>query len=192
MKVPARDRIMETADRLFSARGYGNVGINEIIDRSETAKASFYQHFPSKEQLCTAWLSARHDKSVSEWEKVLEKSGSVEKKISAVFDDLQGFMESSSFRGCPFTNTSGFLAEDDGAVREQIISHKQGQRDFFVSIVAELTTPARARKLGTALFLLYSGATMESQNTREVWPVEAARDSARVLIRAYAKPVGEG
>jgi AcrR family transcriptional regulator len=57
MKAPARERILGTADRLFSSRGYGNVGINEIIDRSETAKASLYQHFPSKE--CPGHLAGR-------------------------------------------------------------------------------------------------------------------------------------
>ena len=188
MKAPARQRILETADNLFSSRGYGNVGINEIIDRSETAKASFYQHFPSKERLCADWLSARHDKSESEWQRVLERSGGAEKKILAIFDDLQNFMETSSFRGCPFTNTSGFLREDDGAVREQIIAHKLGQRDFFVSLAEELTTPARARKLGNALFLLYSGATMESQNARDTWPVEEAKTTVKDLIRLYSKP----
>ena len=188
MKTPARERILETADKLFSSRGYGNVGINEIIDRSETAKASFYQHFPSKERLCADWLSARHDKSESEWQRVLEKSGSAERQILAVFDDLQNFMKTSKFRGCPFTNTSGFLGEDDGVVRDQIIAHKQGQRHFFVSMAGKLTTPARARKLGTALFLLYTGATMESQNARDIWPVEAAKESAQDLIRLYSRP----
>lgn len=188
MKAPARERILETADRLFSSRGYGNVGINEIIDRSETAKASFYQHFPSKERLCTDWLAARHDKSESEWENVLQKSGKPEKKILEVFDDLQGFMEHSNFRGCPFTNTGGFLGETDGSVREQIILHKQAQQEFFIALASELTTPARARKLGTALFLLYTGATMESQNAQDTWPVEEAKTTVKDLIRLYSRP----
>lgn len=188
MKAPARERILETADRLFSSRGYGNVGINEIIDRSETAKASFYQHFPSKERLCSDWLAARHDKSESEWENVLQKSGKPEKKILEVFDDLQGFMEHSNFRGCPFTNTGGFLGETDGSVREQIILHKQAQQEFFIALASELTTPARARKLGTALFLLYTGATMESQNAQDTWLVEEAKTTVKDLIRLYSRP----
>jgi len=188
MKAPARDRILDTADNLFSLRGYGNVGINEIIDHSETAKASFYQHFPSKERLCADWLAARHDKSESEWEIVLQKSGKPEEKILEVFDDLQGFMVHSNFRGCPFTNTGGFLREADGSVREQIVLHKNAQREFFMALASELTTPARARKLGTALFLLYSGATMESQNARDTWPVEEAKAAVKDLIRLYSRP----
>ncbi|MGC9451608.1 MAG: TetR/AcrR family transcriptional regulator [Oceanipulchritudo sp.] len=187
MKPPARERILDTADKLFSSRGYGNVGINEIIDRSGTAKASFYKHFPSKERLCTDWLAARHDKSESEWENVLQKSGQPEKKILEVFDDLKGFMEQSNFRGCPFTNTGGFLGETDGSVREQIVLHKQAQREFFINLASEMTTLARARKLGTALFLLYTGANMESQNAQDTWPVVEAKTTVKDLIRLYLR-----
>ncbi len=64
MKKPnARDRILETAGELFFQRGYSGVGINEIIEKAGTAKASFYQHFPSKESLCEAWLQEMHDRS---------------------------------------------------------------------------------------------------------------------------------
>lgn len=184
MKKPARERILETADQLFARRGYGNVGINEIIDRSGTAKATFYQHFPSKESLCSAWLTRRHDRSEAEWQRMRESAGQPEAKILALFDQLEGFLEAGDFRGCPYTNTAGFLPEQDGEVREMITAHKDSQRDLFISLVKELTTPARARKLGTALFLLYSGAAMESQNARDCWPVTAAREGARILLKA--------
>lgn len=188
MKTPARERILQTANELFSSRGYGNVGINEIIDRSRTAKASFYQHFPGKDQLCKAWLSSRHAKSEAEWQAVLEKPGSPERKLLKLFDDLRIFMEKSGFRGCPFTNTNGFLGNESGPVHGEIVQHKEAQRRFFVSLASLFTTPARAQKLGTALFLLYSGATTEAQNLKQVWPVESAKESAKVLIRAYARP----
>ena len=62
-KPNAKERILETASKLFHERGYSEVGINEIIEKAETAKASFYQHYSSKEVLCEAWLQSVHDRS---------------------------------------------------------------------------------------------------------------------------------
>lgn len=62
---PARERILETAYRLFAARGVRAVGIDEIIAHSGVAKATFYRHFPSKDALVLAymdrWYQVRHD-----------------------------------------------------------------------------------------------------------------------------------
>lgn len=46
-----RERIIRTATRLFYAQGVLSTGINQIIAESEIAKATFYQHFPSKNDL---------------------------------------------------------------------------------------------------------------------------------------------
>lgn len=188
MKLPAKDRILDKADALFSAKGYGNVGINEIIAESGTAKASFYQHFPSKERLCEAWLSMRHARSAVEWAGLVEQSGGAEKKIIAVFDGLAAFMQQSNFRGCPFTNTGGFIGDASAPVRAQIVHHKNTQRAFFIQLAIGLTSAAKAQKLGSALFLLYSGATMEAQNAQDTWPVEVAKTAAKALISLYRKP----
>ncbi|MFO7724838.1 MAG: TetR/AcrR family transcriptional regulator [Oceanipulchritudo sp.] len=188
MKAPARERILQTAGDLFTRRGYGNVGINEIIERSGTAKASFYQHFKSKDALCLEWLNSWHCKTEKECESILAQPGSAEKKILNFFEALGEFLEAGDFRGCPFTNTASFLvAESNPAIRVAIKTHKAYQHQFLVSLAEELTTPARAKKLGTALFLLYSGATMEGQNLRDTWPVDAARGAVRELCRAYSR-----
>ncbi len=71
-KANAKERILETAGKLFFQHGYSEVGINEIIAKAETAKASFYQHYPSKEALCEAWLSNVHDRSEMSRAEMLE------------------------------------------------------------------------------------------------------------------------
>ena len=64
-RKPARERILETAYGLFATRGVRDVGIDEIISHSGSAKATFYRHFPSKEALVLAymdrWYQVRHD-----------------------------------------------------------------------------------------------------------------------------------
>src|SRR5215218_3000841 len=52
-------RIMAVAYELFSRRGVRDVGVNELIERSGVAKATFYRHFPSKDSLVLAFLEQR-------------------------------------------------------------------------------------------------------------------------------------
>lgn len=52
----ARERILESAFALFYARGIRAVGVDLIIAQSGVAKATFYKHFPSKDDLVVAYL----------------------------------------------------------------------------------------------------------------------------------------
>ena len=54
--VPARDRILDTAFRLFYARGPRGVGVDTVIAESGVAKATLYKHFPRKDELVLAYL----------------------------------------------------------------------------------------------------------------------------------------
>lgn len=172
---------METAGELFRKNGYALVGINEIIAKSETAKASFYQHFPSKELLCAEWLKAMHERSVEHHQALLESDVSAERKIRDYFNELRNWLRDNDYRGCPYTNTASMLNTDAAAIREQVELHKLFLRDFFVELAQQIN-PSDGRSLGSALFLLYSGATAEAQNVRDDWPVEAATEAAERLI----------
>ena len=52
----ARQRVLETADRLFYQDGIRAVGIDRIIAEAGVAKMSLYKHFPSKDDLILAVL----------------------------------------------------------------------------------------------------------------------------------------
>ena len=186
MKKPnARERLLETAADLFTERGYGAVGINEIIEKSETAKASFYHHFPSKENLCLTWLEETHSRSDSRHDAILKAPGDAKEKVLAYFTSLKEWMQAKDFRGCPFTNTVTSLDKDSPPISEQVELHKLSIRDFFIDLAREIAPVGSAsRRLGTTFFLLYSGATTEAQNLQSNWPIDAAMESVRDLIRA--------
>src|SRR4051812_237735 len=52
----ARTRLLDTATRLFYAEGIHAVGIDRIIAEAGVAKATFYNHFPSKDDLVLAYV----------------------------------------------------------------------------------------------------------------------------------------
>jgi len=187
-KDGARDRILATASRLFHERGYSEVGINEIIESSETAKATFYHHFPSKQSLCQAWLQSVHD----HWEEIrrsiLDAPGAPSDKVANFFQELGQIMTQSQFRGCPYTNTAVVISEPESCLAKAVQSHKLSLRDFFRELAAQITPeapPSEMDGLGDTLFVLYSGATTEAQNLRTLWPVEVATAAAVEICRRH-------
>jgi TetR/AcrR family transcriptional repressor of nem operon len=64
-KEETRERIVETAIRLFQDRGVDGVGVDEIMRESGLTHGGFYAHFASKEQLveeaCIRAIDAKMD-----------------------------------------------------------------------------------------------------------------------------------
>src|SRR3954470_21573704 len=52
----ARNRILDTAFRLFYAHGPRGVGVDTVVAHSGVAKATLYKHFPRKDDLVVAYL----------------------------------------------------------------------------------------------------------------------------------------
>ena len=55
----ARDSILTAAKELFYAGGTRAVGVDAVIARSGVAKATLYNHFPTKDALIVAYLDGR-------------------------------------------------------------------------------------------------------------------------------------
>ncbi|HQZ28335.1 MAG: TetR/AcrR family transcriptional regulator [Verrucomicrobiales bacterium] len=184
-KPNARERILETAGALFFQRGYSEVGINEIIEKAGTAKASFYQHYPSKQSLCEAWLQSLHEQSEHFRVELLQSDESPVTKVTRYFDHLESFMVTSHFRGCPFSNTNAVSDDSCGGIIDRVKSHKESIRTFFVAIAGQqIAVPERAAAIGDRLFVLFSGASAEAQNLKAIWPVQAGKDAAIEMLQS--------
>ena len=55
----SKQRILETAERLFCQRGYEATSVQDILDVLNSSKGSFYHHFPSKEAVLETLCSQR-------------------------------------------------------------------------------------------------------------------------------------
>ena len=183
-----KQRILDTAAQLFAERGYEMVGINELIEKSGVAKATFYQHFRSKEKLCVEWLKQEAAESEQSARTLLDSPLAPLEKVTKKFDGVRDYLRSSEFRGCPFSNTATALAEDNEAW-QVVTDYKAGSRLFWQALALQLRRDtSAARALGDALFLLFSGAVTEAQNSKAVWPVESAKAAAITLCSAAGVP----
>jgi AcrR family transcriptional regulator len=181
-----RQRIISTAGQLFAGRGYELVGINEIIEKSGVAKATFYSNFKSKENLCAEWMRTEAAESEESNRDLLKQPLTAAEKVARKFDGLKKYVKSSDFRGCPFSITAS-MTSSSSEVRGVIRDYKASARSFWQSLALEVRRdPSEARALGDTLFLLFSGAVTEAQNARNTWPVDSAKAAALALCMEKA------
>jgi AcrR family transcriptional regulator len=173
-----RDRIVDTASRLFYKQGYNLTGINQLIDEAGVAKASLYQHFASKEELLIAYLT----KTSNEWfiglKAHITPYETPKAKTLAVFDLLLTFSETVSFRGCHFQNIISEVPPETEAVRAVVRMHKTQMRQFFTDLLAGVNQASQA----DVITVLFEGALIAGQMQQNAWPVLAAQSLIKKIL----------
>ena len=170
-----KERILETAFTLFHKQGYNSTGINQIIADSNVAKASFYQHFKSKEDLCVEFLNKRHDYWFGKLTEFTSKNITNKTKILASFDFLIYMNETENFRGCSFLNLLSEIPADNTKVLNVIQNHKNDLREYFKNLIDE-------SNLVDHIYLLFESAIIESQLFKDQWPVIKSKKIITNLI----------
>ncbi|SHH56098.1 TetR/AcrR family transcriptional regulator [Flavobacterium defluvii] len=170
-----KERILEKTFSLFHKQGYNSTGINQIIEESKVAKASFYQHFKSKEDLCVAFLNQRHDFWFSELLKFTSKTESSNSKVLASFDFLIYMNQKENFRGCSFLNILSEIPSDNIKILNVIQSHKNDLRNYFKEILKD-------ELLSDHLYLLFESCIVESQMFKSNELIEQSKKIIQTLI----------
>jgi len=183
-----RDRILAAASDLFYRQGIRSVGVDAIIASARVAKASFYHHFQSKDDLVVAWLRSENarwlDRVAAETER---RTDDPTERLLVFFDVVEELIEQPEFRGCPYLNTAAELRAETGAARDAAGAFVLEVDAYLVG----LATAAGVRspdELGRALHLLIAGAFASSVAVRAAWPASAARRTAATLVAAATAP----
>ena len=70
-----RERIIEVAARLFRERGFGGIGVAELMKIAGLTHGGFYGHFASKEDLMAQACARALEGSLDAWHQVAERGG---------------------------------------------------------------------------------------------------------------------
>lgn len=80
-----RERLLEAAIKVFSEKGYYATAVDDIVAASDTSKGSFYNFFPSKQEIFLALVDRLFGRLVSRVEaSVAEKRGALPKVDAAL------------------------------------------------------------------------------------------------------------
>jgi AcrR family transcriptional regulator len=180
----ARERLLDTAYELFSARGVRDVGIDEIIERADVAKATMYRHFPAKDDLVVAFLARREERWTLDWVEAEARSrgATPEEHLLAIFDVFGEWFARDDFEGCSFINVLLELgaAHPAGAAS---VRHLQNIR----GVVATLATEARLRnpdEFARCWHILMKGAIVQAAEGDRA-AAQRAQEMARALIERH-------
>jgi AcrR family transcriptional regulator len=174
-KPNMKDRILETADRLFYLQGIRAIGVDTVAAEIGISKRTLYNHFPSKDALIAAYLQRRFVTP-----RASEKPPA--EQILATFDSLERRFASKDFRGCPFVNAVAEMGAEDRPVRDIAIAFKESRRLWFRDLLRQLGA-ADAEALATQLALLVDGSIAQDLVRNDPAMARAAKEAAKVLLK---------
>jgi AcrR family transcriptional regulator len=148
---PARARILDTAKRLFYAEGVHSVGIDRIIAEAGVAKATFYHHFPSKDELVRAYVAGESMRQRALT--VQLPTAAPRDMLVAVFEHMCQVGAGPTYRGCPFVNVAAEYPDPAHPVRQAIDEHRRWIRGLFHDLLVADDHPDPDRTADILLLL---------------------------------------
>lgn len=180
-----KQKIIETASFLFYKNGYNSTGINEIISESGIAKATLYNHFKSKEEICLSYLDFKNTTFLNDIRTYCRSQTKGKQQILAIFDFLQMFFREKDFNGCWCIKTVAEIPKENERIRNEI----QNQKNHFLQLISNLVSENlnglnknKADSLSRQIYLLYESAVAESHLHQKDWPIKEAKELCLQII----------
>jgi len=186
--VRVAERINAVASDLFYRQGYGATGINQLIAASGVAKASFYDHFPSKEHLLLAYARDRAQRELQALRDAVESRSDPYDRFFSALKVLVPWLKSTRFRGCPFQNLLAEVGDELPEIQDICRQHRENLLDLFREISRFLQQgKGRAdafdvEAVAQAYLILFEGAIAASVACRAVWPVDRAIEALKQIV----------
>jgi len=186
-----RDRILAVASHLFYVRGYANTGIRQIVDEAKTVAASFYDHFPSKEDLGIAYLNREVESMESNLSILMARSRDLNTFASLWTAFIKQQIRKGEFNGCAF---AGFAYQVPvGETKFHLATRKAtgqilGLLSKYVESVAQATglkPGAATEQLAIELFTAYEGYAALWKLTGNVKMISQMKNAFLSIVSRY-------
>ncbi|MEV6371405.1 helix-turn-helix domain-containing protein [Micromonospora musae] len=137
----ARLRLLGAASRIFYAEGIHSVGVDRIVAEASVTRATFYRHFPGKEDLVLAYLRGADQAirgQVEEAVTAVAAGLSASDALRAIAASIAEGIRSSGFRGCAFLNAVAEYPDPDHPVHQAVLAHRQWFLDTVTTLMARI------------------------------------------------------
>jgi AcrR family transcriptional regulator len=185
-----RTKIIESAIKLFSARGFNTASVDDICKDAGISKGAFYHHFESKQALFLALLDG--------WLKTIDNAieASKEKTVPETFTQITEafpYIFATAGEGLPMFLEFWLQASRDEKVWQASIKPYRRYQKYFTALIkkgvdegsfVEVDPELTARMIiSTAMGLLLQ-SLMDPKGAK--WE-KVARDSTNMLVNSMLK-----
>lgn len=185
----ARERIMAVATDLFYKQGFRATGINEVIEKSGVAKATFYNHFATKDDLCKAYLIGVRDNELLYIDNYITSAKGTLNRFLAPIKSIGPWLKDTEFRGCAFVNIASEVPDFNSPLRNEGIKVYDGTRTRVEQVCKELVASESgefqhldALELSKDYMVIFTGTIALAEIYHAIWPVEHGENAVRRLI----------
>lgn len=183
----AREKIVETAMRLFNERGVHHTGNEQIIAESGISKMTFYKYFPTKSKLIAEYLRLRDQRWFALLHRHISQHQQPQEKLLSIFEALAEWFDEPDFYGCPFIRgLSDFDDTDDAEVRTCVATHFNETGGLILSLLKELKVKS-PEGLTSQLLSLVAGSIVVAHATKSPAAALVNQETAKALLQSAPK-----
>ncbi len=180
---PARERILDAANRLFYGEGIRAVSVDAIAEKAGLTKKTLYYHFKSKDDLVAAYLTSRDQPNLTLYAKWFDETeGSLADKVGAIFSNVAASARHPKWKGCGFLRTAAELANMPGHPAMKVGAAHKKKFEAWLAREFERAGLTAPESVARHVVLLLDGAFSTVLVHRDPSYIDAAGKAARNLV----------
>jgi TetR/AcrR family transcriptional regulator, transcriptional repressor for nem operon len=159
-----RDRIIDAAGALFRAKGFGGIGVADIMKAADLTHGGFYGHFTSKDDLVAQASHRAMARAAANWTKLVEAAP--DNPYAALLEHyLSPKHRDDPSKGCAFAALGNDAARSGKVVRKAFAEGLAPLIDILAQSIpgksiAGKSKAARRRKAVAAMATLVGALTL--------------------------------
>jgi TetR/AcrR family transcriptional repressor of nem operon len=154
-----RDRIIDAAASLFRAKGFGGIGVADIMKAADLTHGGFYGHFSSKDDLVAQSNKRTMARAAENWSKIT--ASDAKEPFRALLDHyLCGRHRDDPGHGCGFAALGNDVARSSKVVRKAFAEGLEPSLAILAESIPGKSKAVRRRKALTAMATLVGALTL--------------------------------
>lgn len=138
----SRERLVTTARELLWETGYHHVSVDDLCERADVRKGTFYHFFPSKSALAIAALEAGWDEKRAAYDGIFSAARPPMERLAAFTDYLIANQEAKAVAigrvcGCPLVTLGCEESAHDPQIREKIIELNGRSKRYLRTLIRD-------------------------------------------------------
>jgi AcrR family transcriptional regulator len=183
-----RERILDSAARLFRENGARAVGTQQIIDECGCGKKLLYREFASKDELVVAYI----ERCQGEWTATMDEAtrpyaDDPARQLMALVRAVARQVAAPDYRGCPFRTTHAQFPDKEHPANQAAARHVTDLR-ARLRILAERANARDPRGLADRIMLIIDGLYINGGILGRTRAINEAVALSEGLVRASIEP----